>query len=260
MNNTEGTYQPIIIAHRGYKAKAPENTLPAFHLAVQSKAKGVEFDVWRCGSGEIVVCHDRDVSLHSNGTGFITHLPLKKLREFNFAYHQPKWASKETLPTLEEVLEVVSPLDFINIEVKSAHFRSFGIEQGLAAILQNHPLRSKITISSFNPIILSRLKRKLPEIKRGLLLHRRQLPLLSRGFLTWWLKATSLHPPDYLLSNTLTLSGHRHGLKIYPYTVNSLEFLKKCVELRVDGLITDDPDWAEGTLCHWIGTMTTKKI
>ena len=54
--------RPIILGHRGASADAPENTLAAFRLAIEQGADGIELDVWRCGSGEVVVHHDADTS------------------------------------------------------------------------------------------------------------------------------------------------------------------------------------------------------
>src|SRR6266568_1623573 len=54
--------RPIILGHRGASAEAPENTLAAFRLAVEQGADGVELDVWRCRSGEVVVHHDVDTA------------------------------------------------------------------------------------------------------------------------------------------------------------------------------------------------------
>src|SRR5512142_2887541 len=50
----------LVLGHRGASADAPENTLAAFRLAVAQGADGVELDVWRCASGEVVVIHDAD--------------------------------------------------------------------------------------------------------------------------------------------------------------------------------------------------------
>src|SRR5690242_9583382 len=51
----------LVLGHRGASAEAPENTLAAFRLALAQGADGVELDVWRCASGEVVVAHDEDL-------------------------------------------------------------------------------------------------------------------------------------------------------------------------------------------------------
>src|SRR6266511_1473205 len=72
--------RPLVLGHRGASAEAPENTLAAFRLAVAQGADGVELDVWRCGSGEVVVSHDEDL-LRVGGTPLrIPDATLRDLR------------------------------------------------------------------------------------------------------------------------------------------------------------------------------------
>src|SRR5688572_4781777 len=51
--------KPLIFAHRGARRQAPENTIAAFQRAVELGCDGIELDVQRCQSGEIVVFHDQ---------------------------------------------------------------------------------------------------------------------------------------------------------------------------------------------------------
>lgn len=53
---------PIIHAHRGASAYAPENTLPAFRLALEQKADGIETDIHLTRDGRFVVCHDDEIA------------------------------------------------------------------------------------------------------------------------------------------------------------------------------------------------------
>ena len=60
---------PLVFAHRGARDIAPENTLAAFRAAMDVRADGIELDVQRCASGEIVVMHDSKVDRCTDGTG-----------------------------------------------------------------------------------------------------------------------------------------------------------------------------------------------
>ena len=71
----------LLLAHRGASADAPENTLPAFELAVRHGCDGVELDVMRCGSGELVVCHDERLDRLAGLDWEIAHTPYEKLRK-----------------------------------------------------------------------------------------------------------------------------------------------------------------------------------
>ena len=72
-----------IWAHRGASAHAPENTLPAFELAVRQGAQGVELDVQRTADGTLVVIHDETVDRVSDGMGRVVDLTLAQLRSLD---------------------------------------------------------------------------------------------------------------------------------------------------------------------------------
>ena len=68
MNNT--SKYPLIWGHRGASGHAPENTLPAFKMAADMGADGVELDIQLTKDGEIVVCHDETIEDPDNGRSF----------------------------------------------------------------------------------------------------------------------------------------------------------------------------------------------
>ncbi|MRR52715.1 MAG: glycerophosphoryl diester phosphodiesterase, partial [Rhodocyclaceae bacterium] len=68
--------KPLLLAHRGASAYAPENTLAAFQLALQQGAHGVELDAKLSADGAIVVMHDASVDRTTNGSGKVKELPL----------------------------------------------------------------------------------------------------------------------------------------------------------------------------------------
>jgi glycerophosphoryl diester phosphodiesterase len=72
--------RPLVIGHRGASAHAPENTMRAFQLAMAQHADGIEIDVKRCASGEVVVMHDATVDRTTNATGDVSKLTLAELR------------------------------------------------------------------------------------------------------------------------------------------------------------------------------------
>ena len=72
--------RPILFAHRGASASAPENTLAAFRLAVRQGAPAIELDVKLSADGQVMVFHDPTVNRTTDGTGFVHRLPLAELR------------------------------------------------------------------------------------------------------------------------------------------------------------------------------------
>ncbi|MFN7134700.1 MAG: glycerophosphodiester phosphodiesterase, partial [Myxococcales bacterium] len=99
--------RPLVIAHRGASANAPENTLAAFREAVAQGADGVELDVMVCGSGEVVVCHDEWLDRLAGEHVPVGETPLHRLRGLDVGrWFSPAFA-RECIPTLDEVFDLL---------------------------------------------------------------------------------------------------------------------------------------------------------
>src|SRR5512140_2542862 len=109
---------PAIIAHRGASADAPENTLAAFRLALELGADGVELDVWRCATGEVVVHHDEDTRRVAGAALLVPDAPLAALRALDVGAWKGERFRGERIPLLAEVLAAL-PAAVVNVELKS---------------------------------------------------------------------------------------------------------------------------------------------
>ena len=110
-----------IWAHRGASAYAPENTLPAFKMALDQGAHGIELDLQRTVDGVLVVVHDETIDRTSNGFGRVADLTLDELRRCDFSNgfigHR-----NVRIPTLTEVLELIAPTDATLVVAARAGF------------------------------------------------------------------------------------------------------------------------------------------
>ncbi|MCE9624018.1 MAG: hypothetical protein K8R69_00990 [Deltaproteobacteria bacterium] len=235
--------KPLIIAHRGASAHAPENTMAAFDLAIRQKADGIEFDVWKCGSGEIVVTHNRQTQALSGTAGDLQTMTLKQLRKLDFGRHKDPKFRGERIPTLDEVLDLAHGLELINIEIKGTELRSRGIELDVAEKILRHKLLRRVVVSSFNPTILARLQDLNPAIRIGLLLYEKSPMPLRRGWSAKLLKPFSIHPSFALLKKKFVELAHRKDQKVIVWTINDSAQLETCIQDGVDAMITDDPAW-----------------
>ena len=113
---------PIILGHRGASAEAPENTLAAFRLAVEQGADGVELDVWRCGSGEVVVHHDPDTARTGGVARLVSSTPWAELRRLDVGSWKGERFAGERIPLLAEVLDAL-PTAVVNVELSGASSR-----------------------------------------------------------------------------------------------------------------------------------------
>ncbi|HWR21971.1 MAG TPA: glycerophosphodiester phosphodiesterase family protein [Feifaniaceae bacterium] len=110
---------PLLCAHRGFNAVAPENTLPAFAAAVMAGAGEIELDLWPTADGEIVVCHDPTVDRTTDGKGAIGALTYGEIAKLDAGIpFSPVWKGTR-IPLFEEVLDRFANRTVMNIHIKS---------------------------------------------------------------------------------------------------------------------------------------------
>lgn len=109
-----------LCAHRGAMQTHPENTIPAFHAAIQAGAHMIEFDVWFTKDNEMVVLHDSSVDRTTNGKGKVSDLTLAELKKLDAGSWKAPDFVGERIPTLEEVLDIMPYNVWLNIHFKGA--------------------------------------------------------------------------------------------------------------------------------------------
>ena len=99
------------IGHRGAKGYVAENTIASISKAIELGVDGVEIDVFRCSTGELIVFHDKTLEKLTNAIGFIEKLTLDSIKKI-------KVLGKEKIPTLIEVMNFINSRIILNIELK----------------------------------------------------------------------------------------------------------------------------------------------
>ena len=223
-----------VIAHRGDSLNAPGNTLSAIRSA-SGKADIMEMDVRRTADGELVLMHDRSVRDTTNGFGFILGMTRDRLRTLDAgAWFSPAYAG-EKIPTLSEALRAsvaggMEPL----VERKSGSARAYDKvfrETGLDP--------SSLSVMSFSRGFVRQMNRINPDYNLGVLgfgpITRTKVNRLSRygaDFVSWNHRRITSAKVDIV---------HARGLKLYAWTVNDFETVRRLSGLGVDGITTDDP-------------------
>ncbi|HUV27124.1 MAG TPA: glycerophosphodiester phosphodiesterase family protein [Anaerolineales bacterium] len=239
------TRSPLIFAHRGASAFAPENTLAAFETAIQQKADLIEVDAKLTADHHVVVIHDQTVDRTTDGSGRVADLPLAALRELNAGYNFRDQHPHETIPTLAEVFEVCAGRIRINIELKNFATPFDRLPEEVSRIIDYYQLHSEIIVSSFHPIPLRRFRDLSPEIPIGFLAKRGLPGFLSRSWLGRAIVPfDALHPEKGDISPSLMSKARRFGYHIHTFTVNDPVEMAYLITLGVNGLITDDPQLA----------------
>ncbi len=234
--------RPLIIAHRGASAVAPQNTLAAFRKAAELGADGVELDVHLSSDGVPVVMHNFDLDETTDGTGRITDKAWAELKELDAgSKFAPEFAG-ERIPTLAEVLEALEGKLLVNIELKDISPSGVGLEAPVAEVVRAHGMEKKVLFSSFNPFTLRRIRPRARDIPSGLL-YAHDLPIhFRRAWLAPFTPHEARHPDAEMVDESLVKWCRARRLRLNVWTVNDPGEMKRLATLGVDGIITDVPD------------------
>ena len=234
--------RPLIIAHRGASAYAPENTMSAFIKAVEMDSDGIELDVQLSKDGHVVVIHDLTVNRTSNGNGKVKKLTLKQLKDLDFGSWFSKEYKNERICTLEEAFNYLKDYKgLINVEIKKEWLQFNSIEKKVAGLIAKYELRDRTIVSSFSTLSLLKIKRIDKDIQTGILYSSstKRLILFAKFF-----KMNAIHPWYLNVSKEMKGIAVKDNLKINTYTVDNPKDMKKLANLGVDGIITNVPDVA----------------
>jgi len=223
----------FIWGHRGASALAPENTMAAFALAEAIGADGIELDVHLSRDGVPVVLHDETVDRTTDGCGHVEDLTLDQLQQLDAGSWFDPDSAGERIPTLDEVLTWAGARLRINIEIKSA-----AAGRAVLQLLAAHP-QARVLVSSFDHALLAGLRRQSPELPLGFLCDTRfWRRSLQRAIAAG---AESFHPEVHFCSRPLVEACHRHGLKVYPWTVDAPRRQSSLKRIGVDGWFSNLP-------------------
>jgi glycerophosphoryl diester phosphodiesterase len=231
---------PIIFAHRGASAHAPENTLLSFKLAVEQGASALELDAQLTADGAVAVFHDSTVDRTTSGTGRFSDLTLAEIKSLSIVPPPGINVRGATIPTLEEVFSVLPSSILINIELKNLVTPFDRLPETVCGLILDHDKQDQILVSSFNPIALRRFHRCLPNAPLGRLIHKAftaDFFLLFPGLIRSY---RSIHLSSAIASKRRLSAFHSHGKLVFTYTLNQSEDILKALELGVDGFFTDD--------------------
>lgn len=229
----------LLLAHRGASAAAPENTLAAFREAVRQGADGVELDVQRCASGELVVCHDETLERLAGRTWNVARTPWRKLQHAEVGTRLGY--AEQHIPLLEEVFEAL-PDDFVvNVELKCEALDDQGLAEEAGEWVTRSGRANQVVFSSFNPLCLLRLSRAFPALRRGYLLDPDRSYLLHGEVIASAVASFSLHPHHTRCTPARVKRWHQRGWKVATWTVDDVGEARRLQALGIDYLITNTP-------------------
>ena len=223
---------PLIIGHRGAKGHLVENTLESIEKAIALGVDGIEIDIFKCKSGELVVFHDKTLNRLTDAEGLIESLDLDSIRKIRIL-------DKYKIPTLREVLDLIDGKVFLNIELKGSQTAILTHQLIEDYVKKGGWTEKKFVISSFNWEELKEFYKNNKVVPIAVLTDADPLDALP---IASQVKADAINPSHKSLNSKNVKKIHQAGYKIFPYTVNLKDEILKVVSLNVDGIITDFPE------------------
>jgi glycerophosphoryl diester phosphodiesterase len=231
--------RPLIWAHRGASAEAPENTLAAFALARAQGADGIELDAQRCKSGEVVVIHDESLVRTTGVAALVVETPWSVLRGLDASAWRGAGFAGERVPLLSETLEGFPGL--VNVELKCDRADDRGLTREVVRVVRAARAEERVLLSSFNPLCLLRARLLAPGIPRALLLETGQRWGLRSAVAAPLVGACAVHPEHVLATPRRIARWGRRGYSVACWTVDDVAEAARLHRTGVSGIITNRP-------------------
>ena len=232
--NSCSNHNTLSIGHRGAKGYVAENTYESISKAIQLGVDGIEIDVFKCASGELVLFHDKDLKELTGESGLIENLTIKELEQFLVL-------GKYKIPTLKDVLTRIEKPLFVNIELKGLN-----TAQATSKIIADI---SRSTSWSLEHFIVSSFNWDELELFRSIDKNTSVGVLVSKSMsineaieFGKKINAQAIHPNFKLLNDKAVKKIKNNGFKIYTWTVNNEDDINFMKKLKVDGIISDYPN------------------
>ncbi len=241
-----------IIAHRGFSARAPENTLAAFNLGWEHKTDACELDVYLTADDKVVVIHDKDTKRTAGTAMLVAESKAADVMALGAgAWKGEQWAS-EKIPSLEQALATlpVGKQRFF-IEVKCGA----EIVPALQRILEPMKARaSQLAIIAFKRDAAAESKKAMPwmqvyRLASGKTKEKKPTDLSQVIAETKEDKLDGVDlGMDFPWTEAMVKQIRDAGLGLYVWTVNKPADVQRFAQLGVDGITTDDPVMVRETL------------
>ena len=232
--SSRSNHNTLSIGHRGAKGYVAENTFESISKAIELGVDGIEIDVFKCLSGDLVLFHDKDLKDLTGESGQIENLTINELEEFLVL-------GKYKIPTLNDVLiKIESPL-FVNIELKGSD-----TARATSKIIADFSRKTLWTqdhfiVSSFYWNELEKFRSIDDNTPVGVLVSK-SVSINEAIEFGKKINAQAIHPNYQLLDEITVKKIKNNGFKTYTWTVNNRDDINFMKKIKVDGIISDYPD------------------
>ena len=224
----------IVVGHRGAMGHALENTVESVKKAIELNVDGIEIDVFKSKTGELVVYHDPFLNRLSNSNALIEQISLDSIKKV-------KLVGGLSIPTLNEVIDIIPENIFLNIELKGENTAIKTNKVIIEYINRSNFTPSSFIVSSFRWDELVEFRNTNKDVPIAILvdsLYKIDIAIK----LAKEINAFAINPNNEFLTKEIVKKVQSFNIKVYPYTINDLSSIKRMKSMGVDAIITDFPE------------------
>jgi glycerophosphoryl diester phosphodiesterase len=259
--------------HRGCRGLMPENTIPAMKKAIDLCVTTLEMDVVISKDKKVVVSHDpyfnENITTTPEGKYFskneaadllLYNMPYDSIRRYDVGLKpHPDFPKQQKVkaykPLLSELLASAEAYAKskgreikYNIEIKSnekfdgiRHPAPPAFSELLIQILKDKNTLNRTVVQSFDVRPLQYIHKTSPDVTLSYLVERTS-STLSELLKTLGFIPTVFSPHYSIVTKEIVQQSHKKGMKVVPWTVNTVKEMNGLIEMGVDGIISDYPD------------------
>jgi glycerophosphoryl diester phosphodiesterase len=253
--------EPMVFAHRGFGNLAPDNSLKGAQLALENGLDGVDVDAQFSADKQTVIFHDVTLERFTTGEGRVDSKTVAQLQTYDLGDMYGKGFNDVYIATFEDFVSEVTPKAKLMVELKVPGVADTGIEKQVVDIIAKYDAFEEVYISSFNPVVLYRLKQIDPKVQTVFIFmdtgwdpkRVAETKAEDRVALPWYLQteitrkairkiikpdALSInHQVDERVIDTLLEKGN----PVFLWALNTQETVAWGLSKRPYGIISDEP-------------------
>ena len=245
---------PLIIAHRGASAVAPENTLAAFRRAMEFGADGIEFDVRLAADGVPVVIHDPSLKRTTGRPGKVAAYSSEELSHMDVGswFSRPGKNGSKAEFAEERIVTLASAIEFLKgfrgeiyVELKGKNDDLYPLARAAAAVIERAELAGTLIVKSFRLPVITFFRENLPEVRTAALFAPKIRTILRKEkYLVRLAKEIGAHELSIhysLATEKLMKKAGKAGLPVAIWTADHGRWVRRAARLGVKAVITNDP-------------------
>lgn len=226
---------PYILAHRGCRELAPENSIASFDLALAQGAHALETDLHITKDRQIVCFHDKTLDRMTDGSGNVNEMTLDELKHLslvggNGTDNYPP----QTIPTLDEFFTRYKNRAYFLLELKAPSWTEKDDINLLYELIEQHDVGEDLTVASFGHDILEAVHQHAPDLHRGPISIFNLIPSPKYPLIGVWY-------PNLFLNPLYVWMCHRRGQFFAPLDPKPEPRLRYYMWLGCDFVLTDNP-------------------